>query len=602
MFREPKPPPTPTPMPPKQPTPPPHPTPPHLTPPSLLTNPSSPGLGCQATASHSASVSHNWLVARGVRGCRIQPAALLLLHCCWTFGRGGGGWGWLGWGGVFGLEWGDGGALGEWIEEVLRCLTPASPPLTMLQRAGLFTAAAEGLTLGEITCYRLFCKAPESPMLVMVLVGHRRKCGEKPYKCSWEGCEWRFARSDELTRHYRKHTGAKPFKCNHCDRWGRGYMALFIIFSAAEGLTLFRPDYCRSVEQARRQNQGKKTHSQCCAVQISQSSIVSLFRHLGESASLLSGEAGITIRMRGPRPGEGQREGYLTVNTVRKPHPQPPHTTTSTLLTHQPTSCRVGRWGQGEGREVGDGGPGVCQLVWQPLAAARSAICASMPLPRLHPPITPHRPPPPARMTLKDCFGGWGVGAMGGVVGGWGVLGGLVALCFTAERVTLIHSDISNGDLHLTKERQSEGERERAGRERRGGSEREREREGEKEKTGREGAGVFLPVRSLGTAHEETHLRPSRTQERRRERESERKGKRDTQEHIACFGPDWHSSPQCKVKRLRRQCEKEAERCGFFLFYRCALSPRSTILVFISRLAMPVLAGATSPDTAKRYR
>ncbi|KAG8221820.1 hypothetical protein J437_LFUL002822 [Ladona fulva] len=42
--------------------------------------------------------------------------------------------------------------------------------------------------------------------------------GEKPYKCAWEGCEWRFARSDELTRHYRKHTGAKPFKCRHCDR------------------------------------------------------------------------------------------------------------------------------------------------------------------------------------------------------------------------------------------------------------------------------------------------------------------------------------------------------------------------------------------------
>ncbi|XP_029385331.1 Krueppel-like factor 6a isoform X2 [Echeneis naucrates] len=42
--------------------------------------------------------------------------------------------------------------------------------------------------------------------------------GEKPYRCSWEGCEWRFARSDELTRHFRKHTGAKPFKCSHCDR------------------------------------------------------------------------------------------------------------------------------------------------------------------------------------------------------------------------------------------------------------------------------------------------------------------------------------------------------------------------------------------------
>ncbi|XP_026686006.1 Krueppel-like factor 7 [Diaphorina citri] len=42
--------------------------------------------------------------------------------------------------------------------------------------------------------------------------------GEKPYKCQWEGCGWSFARSDELTRHYRKHTGAKPFKCLHCER------------------------------------------------------------------------------------------------------------------------------------------------------------------------------------------------------------------------------------------------------------------------------------------------------------------------------------------------------------------------------------------------
>ena len=42
--------------------------------------------------------------------------------------------------------------------------------------------------------------------------------GEKPYRCSWEGCEWRFARSDELTRHHRKHTGVKPFKCGQCER------------------------------------------------------------------------------------------------------------------------------------------------------------------------------------------------------------------------------------------------------------------------------------------------------------------------------------------------------------------------------------------------
>ncbi|XP_024258561.1 Krueppel-like factor 5 isoform X2 [Oncorhynchus tshawytscha] len=42
--------------------------------------------------------------------------------------------------------------------------------------------------------------------------------GEKPYQCSWEECEWRFARSDELTRHFRKHTGAKPFQCVVCNR------------------------------------------------------------------------------------------------------------------------------------------------------------------------------------------------------------------------------------------------------------------------------------------------------------------------------------------------------------------------------------------------
>ncbi|KFP71504.1 Krueppel-like factor 8, partial [Acanthisitta chloris] len=39
-----------------------------------------------------------------------------------------------------------------------------------------------------------------------------------PYKCTWEGCTWKFARSDELTRHFRKHTGIKPFRCSDCDR------------------------------------------------------------------------------------------------------------------------------------------------------------------------------------------------------------------------------------------------------------------------------------------------------------------------------------------------------------------------------------------------
>lgn len=40
--------------------------------------------------------------------------------------------------------------------------------------------------------------------------------GEKPYKCKWEGCERRFARSDELSRHRRTHTGEKKFACPMC--------------------------------------------------------------------------------------------------------------------------------------------------------------------------------------------------------------------------------------------------------------------------------------------------------------------------------------------------------------------------------------------------
>lgn len=46
----------------------------------------------------------------------------------------------------------------------------------------------------------------------------RFPAGEKPFSCHWEGCDKRFARSDELSRHRRTHTGEKKFVCIVCER------------------------------------------------------------------------------------------------------------------------------------------------------------------------------------------------------------------------------------------------------------------------------------------------------------------------------------------------------------------------------------------------
>ncbi|XP_016321575.1 Krueppel-like factor 9 isoform X2 [Sinocyclocheilus anshuiensis] len=42
--------------------------------------------------------------------------------------------------------------------------------------------------------------------------------GERPFQCTWPGCAKKFSRSDELTRHFRTHTGEKRFTCPLCDK------------------------------------------------------------------------------------------------------------------------------------------------------------------------------------------------------------------------------------------------------------------------------------------------------------------------------------------------------------------------------------------------
>ena len=43
--------------------------------------------------------------------------------------------------------------------------------------------------------------------------------GDKPYKCTYEGCDYRCTRNNALTIHIRTHTGEKPYKCTYegCD-------------------------------------------------------------------------------------------------------------------------------------------------------------------------------------------------------------------------------------------------------------------------------------------------------------------------------------------------------------------------------------------------
>lgn len=45
-----------------------------------------------------------------------------------------------------------------------------------------------------------------------------RFVGEKPFSCQWPGCDSKFSRSDELSRHKRTHTGEKKFSCPVCSR------------------------------------------------------------------------------------------------------------------------------------------------------------------------------------------------------------------------------------------------------------------------------------------------------------------------------------------------------------------------------------------------
>ncbi|XP_075311778.1 zinc finger protein GLIS3 [Odontesthes bonariensis] len=69
----------------------------------------------------------------------------------------------------------------------------------------------------DFTCYWVHCPRNFKPFNARykLLIHMRIHSGEKPNKCSFEGCKKAFSRLENLKIHLRSHTGEKPYLCQH---------------------------------------------------------------------------------------------------------------------------------------------------------------------------------------------------------------------------------------------------------------------------------------------------------------------------------------------------------------------------------------------------
>ncbi|CAL8406780.1 unnamed protein product [Arctogadus glacialis] len=69
----------------------------------------------------------------------------------------------------------------------------------------------------EFVCRWDRCSREQKPFKAqyMLVVHMRRHTGEKPHKCSFEGCAKAYSRLENLKTHLRSHTGEKPYVCEH---------------------------------------------------------------------------------------------------------------------------------------------------------------------------------------------------------------------------------------------------------------------------------------------------------------------------------------------------------------------------------------------------
>ncbi|KAL1021849.1 hypothetical protein UPYG_G00018840 [Umbra pygmaea] len=69
----------------------------------------------------------------------------------------------------------------------------------------------------EFVCRWEECSREQKPFKAqyMLVVHMRRHTGEKPHKCTFEGCCKAYSRLENLKTHLRSHTGEKPYVCDH---------------------------------------------------------------------------------------------------------------------------------------------------------------------------------------------------------------------------------------------------------------------------------------------------------------------------------------------------------------------------------------------------
>ncbi|ESO93486.1 hypothetical protein LOTGIDRAFT_119241, partial [Lottia gigantea] len=67
----------------------------------------------------------------------------------------------------------------------------------------------------SFVCRWIDCSREEKPFKAqyMLVVHMRRHTGEKPHRCTFEGCNKAYSRLENLKTHLRSHTGEKPYMC-----------------------------------------------------------------------------------------------------------------------------------------------------------------------------------------------------------------------------------------------------------------------------------------------------------------------------------------------------------------------------------------------------